>query len=121
MRRLLTALSAAALLVPAPASAAPLSELAPAALAGTGSCLHATGAAGELAHDAGGRVGEPTPIELLRGCAGGFAPAGTALLGSEGFICAAVAGRPDGSALLAAVVADTQGRFARHRQVVRVR
>ena len=120
MRGLLIA-AAAALLGTAPASAAPLTELPPTALAGSGSCLHATGAAGELLHDAGGLVGRPTPIELLRGGPGGFAPAGTALLGSEGFICAAVAGRPDGSALLAAVVADTQGRFARHRQAVRVR
>jgi hypothetical protein len=103
-------LALAGLLAPAAASAAPLSELPPTALAGSGSCLHATGAAGELLHDAGGPIGRPTPIELLRGGPGGFAPAGTALLGDEIFACAAVGGRPDGAAVLAGIVPDPQGR-----------
>ena len=110
MRRLLIALAALALLLPATASAAPLSELAPAQLAGSGSCLHATGASGELLHDAGGLGGQSTPLELLRAGPGGFAPTGTAALGEESFTCAAVAGRPDGAAVLAGIVRDPAGR-----------
>jgi hypothetical protein len=45
-----------ALLAPARAAASPLGELPPAALGGVGSCLHSTGAAGELLRDTDVRV-----------------------------------------------------------------
>jgi hypothetical protein len=99
-----------ALLAPARAAAAPLGELPPAALGGVGSCLHSTGAAGELLRDTDAPTPQGTPIDLLRAGRGGFASAGSTLLAGASSTCSAVAGRPDGAAVLAAIATTDAGR-----------
>jgi hypothetical protein len=101
--RLAALIALTAALAPGTAAAAPFAELPPTAVAGPGTCLQATGTPGEVIRDTGGS------LDILRAGPAGFAPAGGALAGSHHFVCAAAAGRPDGTAIVGGTDRDADG------------